>query len=184
MQAGLHSIKTKQRGFTLVEIMISTTLASFLTLAALTSFLFTVRGEMSLANYSEMNSKARKTLEQMGEDFRSAGDVPVGGFSSTSVTCSVPLDSTASSWQNVVWAYDANAKTLTRTVGGVSTTYATNVSSFLFTFYNVAGNTPGNDVELKQIQLSMRILRNVGTITTSEYVISAQFTLRAKSTTN
>jgi prepilin-type N-terminal cleavage/methylation domain-containing protein len=175
--------RNRRQGFTLVEILVATSLAALLTLAALTSFIFTLRGERSLANYSEMNAKARKVLEQMGRDFRSAGDVPVGGFNSTSVTCSIPVDSSASSWQSVVWAYNPNAKTVTRTLGGVSTTYASDVSSFAFTFYNITGNTPVNDVELKQIQLSMRILRNVGTATTSEYVISAQFTLRSKSTT-
>ena len=96
MQAG-PTFKRRQRGFTLVEILIATSLAAMLTLAALTSFLFTLRGERSLANYSEMNAKARKVLEQMGRDFRSAGDVPTGTFNSTSVTCSVPVDSSASS---------------------------------------------------------------------------------------
>ena len=43
---------------------------------------------------------------------------------------------------------------------------------------------PGNDVELKQIQLSMRLYRTVQSAATSEYVTSAQFTLRAKSTTS
>lgn len=182
MQAGPTS-KATRRGFTLVEVLIATSLATILTLAALTSFLFTIRGERSLANYSEMNAKARKVLEQMGRDFRSAGDVPAGGFTSTSVLIKVPTDSSATSWQDVTWTYDSGAKTVTRTTGGVSTVYATNVSSFAFSFYNISSNTPGNDVELKQIQLSMRILRTVESATTSEYVISAQYTLRSKSTT-
>ena len=73
---------------------------------------------------------------------------------------------------------------MTRTVGGVSTIYATDVTSFVFTYYNTAGVAPGNDVELKQIQLSMRLYRTVQSAATSEYVTSAQFTLRAKSTTS
>jgi prepilin-type N-terminal cleavage/methylation domain-containing protein len=172
------------RGFTLVEVLISVSLASLLTLAAMTSFLFTLRGERSLANYSEMNARARLVLEKMGRDFRMAGDVPAGGFSSSSILIKVPTDSTATVWQDVTWSYNATAGTVTRTVGGVGTIFATHVTSFVFTYYNTAGVAPGNDVELKQIQLSMRLFRTVQSAATSEYVTSAQFTLRAKSTTS
>jgi prepilin-type N-terminal cleavage/methylation domain-containing protein len=171
-------------GFTLVELLISVSLAAMLTLAALSAFVFTLRGERSLANYSEMNTRARMVLEQMGRDFRSAGDVPAGSFSSTSVLLKLPTDSTATAWQNVTWTYNASAGSVTRSVGGVDTVYATHVTSFVFTYYNTAGVAPGNDVELKQIQLSMRLLRQVQSAATSELIMSAQYTLRAKSTTS
>ncbi len=184
MPAGPISKRRARRGFTLVEVLIATTLASILTLACVTAFLYTIRGERSLANYGEMNQKARVLLEQMGRDFRSAGDVPAGGFNSTSVTLKVPTDTTGTVWQTVIWAYDATHAQITRTdASGNVKVYASNVTSFAFSYYNTSGNTPSNDVELKQIQLSMRMLRNVQSAQTSEYVISAQFTLRAKSTT-
>jgi hypothetical protein len=100
------------------------------------------------------------------------------------VLIKVPADSTATTWQDVTWAYNATTRTVTRTVGGVATVYAKDVTSFVFTYYNTAGVAPGNDVELKQIQLSMRLYRTVQSAATSEYVTSAQFTLRAKSTTS
>jgi prepilin-type N-terminal cleavage/methylation domain-containing protein len=184
MPAGPTSDRRVRRGFTLVEVLIATTLASILTLACLTSFLYTIRGERSLANYGEMNQKARVLLEQMGRDFRSAGDVPAGGYSTTSVTLKVPTDTTGTAWQTVVWAYDAAHSQITRTdATGTAKVYASNVASCSFSYYNTSGNTPSNDVEVKQIQLSMRMLRSVESAQTSEYVISAQFTLRAKSTT-
>jgi prepilin-type N-terminal cleavage/methylation domain-containing protein len=173
-----------RRAFTLVEVLVSVTLASMLSLAAITSFLFTLRGERSLANYGEMNARARMVLEQMGEDFRMAGDVPAGSFNSTSVLVKLPTNASASAWQDVTWSYNPSAGTVSRTVGGTSTVFATDVTSFVFTYYNTAGAAPGNDIELKQIQLSMRLLRRVQSATTSEFITSAQFTLRAKSTTN
>ncbi|MFI5336874.1 MAG: type II secretion system protein J [Opitutales bacterium] len=182
MPAGPIS-RVRARGFTLVEVMISLTLCSLLALAAITSFLYTLRGEKSLANYSEMNATARLVLEQMGRDFRSCGDVPAGGFNSTTVTLKVPADTSGTNWQTVVWAYNSAAQTVGRTVNGNTTVYAANVSSFTFSFYNINGVAPVNDIELKQIQISMRILRSVQAASTSEYVISAQFTLRSKSTT-
>lgn len=176
-------ISEARRGFTLVEVMVAVSLCGMLTLAALTSFLFTLRGERALTNYSTMNATARKALEQMGRDFRSAGDIPSGGFSSTSVTLKVPQNAAGTAWQSVVWSYDPGAKTVTRTINGTSATYATNVVSFVLSYFNAAGSAPSNDIEIKQVQLSMRILNMVQSTATSEYVISAQFTLRAKSTT-
>jgi prepilin-type N-terminal cleavage/methylation domain-containing protein len=188
MQAGANSNQLRlQGGFTLVEVMIAVTLCSLLTLAALTSFTFTLQGERSLANYSEMNAKARKMLEQVGRDMRSAGDVTAGGYSSTSLQISVPTDTTGTNWQYVTWSYDGNAGTLTRTVaGGSPVTYATNITAFNFKYFNNNGVAPSSEVDLKQVQLSMSMQRYLTTsnaLTTSEYVISAQFTLRSKSTT-
>ncbi|SDS23144.1 hypothetical protein SAMN05444173_2268 [Opitutus sp. GAS368] len=167
--------------------MIAVTLCALLTLAGLTSFILTLQGERSLANYSEMNEKARKMLEQVGRDLRSAGDVPAGGYSSTSLQILIPSDTTGTNWQTVTWAYNANAGTFTRTVaGGPAVTYATNVTTFNFKYYNNNGVAPSSDVDLKQVQLSMSMQRYLTTsnaASNSEYVISAQFTLRSKSTT-
>lgn len=173
-----------RRAFTLVEVLVSLTLASMLSLAAITSFLFTLRGERSLANYGEMNARARMVLEQMGRDFRMAGDVPAGSFNSSSLLIRLPTSPAATSWQDVTWSYDAAAGTVSRTVAGTSTVMAADVTSFVFTYYNTAGVAPGNDIELKQVQVSMRLLRRVQSATTSEFITSAQFTLRAKTTTN
>lgn len=173
-----------RQAFTLVEVLVSVTLASMLSLAAITSFLFTLRGERSLANYSEMNARARMVLEQMGHDFRMAGDVPAGSFNSSSVLIKLPTDPSATAWQDVTWSYNATAGTVSRTVGGTSTVFASDVTNFIFTYYNTAGVAPGNDIELKQVQVSMRLIRQVQSATTSEFITSAQFTLRAKSTTN
>jgi prepilin-type N-terminal cleavage/methylation domain-containing protein len=189
MPAGANSDRRGRRpgGFTLVEVMIAVTLCALLTGAALTSFTFTLQGERSLANYSEMNAKARKMLEQVGRDLRSAGDVPAGGYSSTSLQILVPSDTTGNNWQTVTWAYNAIAGTFTRTLAGsAAVTYATNITSFNFKYYNNNGVAPTSDVDLKQVQLSMSMQRYLTTsnaASTSEYVISAQFTLRSKSTT-
>jgi prepilin-type N-terminal cleavage/methylation domain-containing protein len=188
MQAGANSDKRRLlAGFTLVEVMIALTLCSLLTLAAITAFTFTLQGECSLANYSEMNAKARKMLEQVGRDLRSAGDVAPGGYSSTSLQISIPADTTGTNWQSVTWSYQGNTGTLTRMVaGGSPVTYATNITAFNFKYFNNNGVAPSSDVDLKQVQLSMCMQRYLTTshaASTSEYVISAQFTLRSKSTT-
>ena len=66
---------SRAAGFSLVELMISMSLIMLLTLALITSFTFVARGDRSLQNYGEMNTQARRLLEQLGRDLRSATDV-------------------------------------------------------------------------------------------------------------
>jgi len=61
---------------------------------------------------------------------------------------------------------------------------ANTIASKIATTFNEAqvGIQTSSLVEVKQIQVSLRMLRLVASTITSEYVISAQFTMRAKST--
>ena len=61
-------------------------------------------------------------------------------------------------------------------------TLARDVHTFAFFYANGNNVETASLVEVKQVQLSLRILRLVASSITSEYVISAQFTMRAKST--
>ena len=186
MKASHHPGRRGGRGFTLVEVMISSVLCAVLTLAALTALVFTVQGEHSLANYSEMNEKARKMLEQFGRDMRSAGRVPAAGYSSTALQVLIPSDLTGTNWQAVTWSYNASAGTLSRTLGGGATVvYVANVETMNFKYFNNNGVAPSSEVDLKQVQLTMsirRYLSGANSASVSEYVVSAQFTLRSKST--
>lgn len=182
MQAGTAFNRRALRGFTLVETMISAAIASVLILGTINVFLHIMRGDLALANYSEMNRQARGVLEQMSRDFRGAADI--SSCSASGVTVLVPETPAATTWEQVRWAYDPNTQQVTRTLpDGTSTVVARNVRTFAFSYYNTSGVATAAPVEMKQIQLSMHIVRFVQQTTTSEYVISAKFTLRAKSTT-
>lgn len=166
--------------FSLVELIISLTLVMLLTLALLTSYVFIVRGNSSLRNYSDMNAQARKLLEQLGADLRGATDVT--DFTTTSLALTVPTSPTGTATQDVVWSFDNVDGTVTRHDASRTTTLARDVQTFEFYYANSNNLATTSLVEVKQVQLSMRMLRLVASSITSEYVISAQFTMRAKST--
>ena len=176
-----HPSRSRSAGFSLVELMISLTLVMMLTLALLSSFVFIARGDRSLTNYGDMNSQARKLLEQLGADLRSATDVT--NFTATTLTLTVPLNPAVTATQDVIWDYDATSGTVTRADNTGTKTWAQNVQLFSFYFYNGSNVQTTSLVEVKQVQLSLRMLKLVASTITSEYVISAQFTMRAKSTT-
>ncbi len=169
-------------GFSLVELMISLTLIMILTLALLTSFTFIARGDQSLANYGEMNAQARKLLERIGQDLRTATDVT--NFTATSLTITVPTNTAGTTSQDVIWSYDSVSRTVSRHDTTGTTQYAKDVEIFSFFYFNSANPSVETTslVEVKQVQLRLRMLRLVASSITSEYVISSQFTMRAKST--
>lgn len=167
------------RAFTLVEAMISMTLIGLLTAAVLSSFVFTLRGEQSLANYNTMNGDARELLERFSRDSKCALDVT--NATSTSVTMMIPYDTDPTHATSVTYEYNAGDGSVTRETGGVATVLATGVSNtFAFTYLNILNAATTSLPEIKQIQLSLRMVRTVTSAATSQYVISAQYTLRSK----
>jgi type II secretory pathway component PulJ len=179
---GRPSVSTRGRhaAFSLVELIISLTLVMMLTLALLTSYVFIARGDRSLQNYGDMNAQARKLLEKLGEDLRGATDVT--NFTTTSLTLTVPTDLAATTTQDVIWDFDSAGGTVTRQDNSGTATLARDVQTFAFYYANSNNVQTTSLVEVKQVQLSLRMLRLVASAVTSEYVISAQFTMRAKST--
>jgi type II secretory pathway component PulJ len=183
MSAGPPSFpRRRSPAFSLVELLISLTLVMMLTLALLTSYVFIARGDRSLTNYGEMNGQARKLLEQLGADLRAATDVT--NFTTTSLSLTVPTNVGATTTQDVVWEYDSANNIVTRQDSTRTSTQARDVQIFAFYYTNSNNVETSSIVEVKQVQLSMRMLRLVASSITSEYVISAQFTMRAKSTSH
>jgi type II secretory pathway pseudopilin PulG len=180
MSAGPHKPFRRRAGFSLVELLISLGLMMMLTLALLTSYVLILRGDRSLTNYIEMNSKTRALLEQLGRDLRSATDVT--NFTASTLTLTVPTNPAATATQDVIWSYDSAAGTITRADGGGTKILLRDVQTFAFYYTNSNNVETASLVEVKQVQLSLRIVRLVASASTSQYVISAQYTMRAKST--
>lgn len=182
MSAGHHRNRARTtRGFSLVELLISLTLVMMLTLALLTSYLFIARGDRSLQNYGEMNAQARKMLELLGQDLRAATDVT--NFDANTLSLTIPANLASTVHQDVTWEYNSVDGTVTRQDDSGTATLARDVASFSFYYANGNNVATTSLIEVKQVQLSLRMLRLVALAVTSEYVISAQFTMRAKSTT-
>lgn len=181
--ASLPPRRAETRAFTLVEVMIGATLSSFVLAAVLSTFLFLGRSGANIRNYTDMETQARKALEQFAEDTRQASAVTWA--SSTSVTLIV--NST-----NVAYGYASG--NFTRTVGGVSTTLLSGITSFSFLAYTINGTaitdfstatarTTANGTT-KQIQISLSASRSTQTVATAtNIVLSARYVMRNKRVT-
>lgn len=168
-----------RRGLTLIEVLVATSLLGLLLSAVLSSFVFLLQGEQSLGNYNSMNAEARQLLELLGRDAKSASSVT--NFTATSLTLVVPTN-TSGGTQEVTYELDAATNSCVRIAGGQTRSLVPNVTSFAFRYLNGNNVVTSSLVELKQVQLSLRMVRRVSSSSNSQYVVSAQYTLRAKST--
>ena len=176
-------------GFTLVEMMIGSALASFILAGILTAFLMLGRSGYNAANYSMMEAESRRALEMFSQEARQANNITWN--SSSSVTLRVV---TSSGTQLITYAYDsgssgATAKCFYRKLGNASSTatpliLVRNVNDFAFRRYKVVNGvdyTANNDLETKQIQITLRSVRTgVTTVAATNAVLSARVVLRNK----
>jgi prepilin-type N-terminal cleavage/methylation domain-containing protein len=107
-----------ERGFTLVEVMVGATLSSFLLVGVLSTVLLMGRSSANIVHYSDIEAKARKSLEYFSREARLAYDVP--SFSATSVTLSIPDSTSAPKGTGtgayaVTYTFDTANGLLTRT---------------------------------------------------------------------
>ncbi|MEO5959159.1 MAG: prepilin-type N-terminal cleavage/methylation domain-containing protein [Opitutaceae bacterium] len=180
---------SRRTGFTLMEVLIAATISAVVLAGVLTSFLMMGRSGYNASNYSVMETEARRALETFSQEARMASNI--AWSSATSVTFTVVNSTTT---YTVTYAYDAstsgaNARTFYRKLGDVSSSsprlvLVWGVSEFAFQRYKVVNGvdySAANDLETKQIQLTLRSVRTgVTTVATTNAVLSARVVLRNK----
>jgi prepilin-type N-terminal cleavage/methylation domain-containing protein len=179
-------------GFTLVEVLIASTLSAFVLAGVLSSFLFLSRTSFRASAYSEMEAEVRRGLETISRDIRNASDVHWNSAQSVTLTVN---------GSPVTYAYDGSAASATsrsfyRAPGDAGSTQPRTVlirnlePDFAFRRYkvvqpDVSDNTAHNDAETKQLQLVLRARQvNVATTGASQALVSGRYVLRNKQVAN
>jgi hypothetical protein len=163
--------------------MIGATLSSFILTGVLSTFLFLGRSGANIQNYNDMESQARRALEQFAQDTRQASAITWN--SANSVTMNVDT-------ATVTYTYASGS--FTRTSLGLTRTLLTGITSFSFKAYNITGTeitSFGSAAALasagqstKQLQISLQASRTSQTVSTAtNTVLSARFILRNKRVT-
>lgn len=178
-----------RRGFSLVELMVSSTFGGILLIAALTGFLFIGRTGANMRNYTDMERQARKAIETFAADVRMAKGATWNSENSLTLT----VVTAAGLTQNYTYTYNPDAGTFQRVANGTTTPLLTGITAFTFTAYKI--NTEPIDLSnpttlasasnlTKQVQISLRTIRRTTTVTdATNSVISARFILRNKRVT-
>lgn len=185
------------RGFTLTEIMVSATISTIVLAGILSAFLMIGRTGYAAGNYSEMDAQTRRALEIFGADARKAADVRWHDAQTLTLYVSTESAATAA----VTYGYDtvtssptyrtfyrvqgdsASAEPRLALVRNVSTDFA--FARFKLEQPGVSDNSAGNDLETKQLQVTLRTARTGATTpTASQSAISARYILRNKRVSN
>lgn len=182
--------RARAGGFTLVEVLIASTLSTFVLAGVLSAFLFLARTSFRSSGYSEMEAEVRRGLDAFARDTRNATDVHWNSAQSITLTVS---------GTPVTYAYDSDPASVTTgsfyrqagDTGQPRTVLIRNVApEFSFKRYKleqpgVTDNTAGNDPETKLLQLTLRATRtNVATVGASDSAVSARYMLRNKRVAN
>lgn len=178
----VHSTDFRQRGrraFTLTELMIVMTLSVILSGAIFASFGFILRSGMAIVNYSDMTSEGRRGLEIFARDVRTAEDIL--DFSEDSLTLRVrePGDVIL----EVTYRFNEEDRRFERVVDGQVQVLMNDVRQFFFRRFNVLQEPAANNLETKQIQLELSMVKEVIGRETSERVVSARYIMRNKQVT-
>ncbi|MCF3649971.1 PilW family protein [Synoicihabitans lomoniglobus] len=177
--------RNRQRGISLVEVMVGATIAAFVMTGVMTTFLFLGRSGANISNYAEMESEARVGLEYFAQDTRQASELTWNSANSVTLT----VNGVA-----ITYAHDAAAKTFTRQAGaGATTTMIDGILTFKFDGYMITGaqvdvsdlstiakRDAASDVT-KQLQVYLKASRVTTTVSAAtNTVLSARYILRNK----
>jgi hypothetical protein len=149
-------------GFTITEVMVSSTLAAIVMAAVLSSFVFIARNLARLSSYQALEAESRIALGYLRRDFAFARGVKTSTApTASSVTLSLPGG-------DVTYTYDSAAGTLRRqaTFGTVLDrillhTTSCECTQFSFSYYTMTDGSPTDQVapttfvpySIKQIQV-------------------------------
>jgi prepilin-type N-terminal cleavage/methylation domain-containing protein len=184
-----HTSRRRQRGFTLVEVLVATGLSTIVMTGVLSSFVLLGHNSYNAANYSVMEAESRRALEVFTQEARMAKNI--AWSSANRVTLSV-IHETGT--YLVTFAYDPGstgptAKCFYRQLGDASSTapaqiLVRNVTDFAFHRYKVVNGSDfsaANDLETKQLQITLRTARTgATTVNATNAVLSARVVLRNK----
>ncbi len=191
--------RARSRAFTLVELIVSSTLSGIVLAGVLSAVLMITRSGYLINNYMEMEQQARTALETFAIDARVTDSVTWSRDSDsaplTAITLTPPSD--VGSPIPVTYTYSAARGTLSRTAGGATRVIMSGIESLSFTAYKYA--EPGTHIAIdasastltslqnntKMVQISLSAVRSRSALAdATNNVVSARYVLRNKIQTN
>lgn len=176
--------RSSRRGFSLLETMVAMVLGLMIGGAIFSALIFMGRSTIGIANYSNMNMEGRLGLETFGRDVRSAMDI-LPGFGENSFTVLIPRHGSAVP-DEVTYTFLPNqaGRPLVRDDGDDEKVIMSNVDELTFSYYDLQANEADYPVQVKQIQLNLKMVRYAAALENTEQVVSARYILRNKRVSN
>lgn len=166
-----------KRGFTLVEVLITTLISGVVLAVATGSLLFLAKSTAGIGNYQEMNMSSRFALEQFASDARMTADVN----SATSTAVSLEVYDSTGALETVGYFFDSGTGEFSRTAGGVARVLLSDVDSVDLKYFTLRRDATTVLLEMKEIQLQVVMKREVLNVGNTNEILSARFMMRNRS---
>jgi len=163
--------KDSQRGFTLMEVLISMAIGGLLMGAVVNTFVVQRKSYDIQEQVTEMVQTARAAMDMMTREIRMAGYDPAGaGFEGVSYNAtqlrvnadlrgdnsSDPSDGdTNDSNEDIMYSYDSNDFQIDRNTGGGNQPFAENIDSFTFDYIDGNGNPTTISADIRQVRVTV-----------------------------
>jgi prepilin-type N-terminal cleavage/methylation domain-containing protein len=179
-----------RRGFTLVEVLVTTAVAGLVLVGILATNLQLVSSGVRISHYAEMEGQVRRAFEALGRDARIASDIRWN--SSSDITLTIPTSSGTTAQATYAWSsatgifFVVPGASSSATAGRINLvqgvpSLADGSPGVTFARFDRDGNVATTNLATKRIHVSMTVVRRSPTVATaSENAVSASFTLRNK----
>src|SRR2546430_5262016 len=124
------NLKSRRAGFTLVELMVGTTLGSLLLVGVASLYLFSTKSFVSMTNYADLNRRSREASDILSRDIRSAA--VVSSATSTATNSQLVLHFPQG---DIVYTFDVAGGTLSRLQLGRTKVVLEGITSLRFSLY-------------------------------------------------
>ena len=183
--------RNQRKGFTLVEVMIASTIGTMVMAGVMSTFLMLGRSGTNIVSYTTMDAQTRNALEDFAQDVRMASNITWND--NASVTLTVPDNYTTTSNQ-VTYAWDSTVGSATyhyfyrmpgtSSSASAKTIYIKNVTNFVYYRYDRLNVATTTDASTKRLQINLTITTtNRTVVSATDTTLSASFILRNKTST-
>lgn len=182
--------RERRRGFTLVELLVAATLSGIVLAGVTTTALQIMRSGVRVNQYAEMSTQARRGLEQLESDLRSASAITWNNASDITLT----IHTSGGTTRQVTYAWTGATRAFFLVPGASSAATAGRVilmkdlparadgsAGLVFSRYDRDGNPATTDAATKRVQVAIYLVRSTrGMADTTDTAVSAIFVLRNK----
>ena len=175
-----HGQRVSRSGFTLVEMLFTLAIGTFIIAGVMTSYIFTVKGFYGLSNYNEIQADGRRGLDWFARDLRAG--MAVASCTSNQLITVLPVtvgsDGRVTASNQVTHVYQGGSWYRIQGSTGQTTLLAKNVAQLTFSLYDTAGNVTTQARRAASVQLIAVLKKNVqGNNQTADF-LSARLRMR------
>ena len=167
-----------KRGFSLVELLIATTIFTVAMAAVMSTFMLISKTTYALYDLNSMNSENRFMVEQFARDIRSTTNIDYDDNDRNKLV--LTIEDPNGVLEEVAYRYHPDKRTLTRgnLAGTFQRTLIKGIDSLEWVFYDSRDKQTINKIDIKKVQLQMNLSYTKFSRTVESTYTSARLLMR------